>query len=365
MYTARLFEALSERNRALGSPHRFVLALCAGMKEPAFDGFDYLPAVRKPSRAQWLMDRWTLPRFLSRNKIEIFHATDFTSIPVSSSCRVIAHVHDMIPFIFWKQYAPRIPVDFRWALKQARHRMLRADRIITDSDASMKDIAEISGYPPDRIRVVYFGSAGTENAEVPPDSPGKQPPDLNGLAGSPYFLYVGGTDFRKNVPFLIRAFGRFSERHDEARLLLVGETFRMRGIREVEEIYREIGRCGLENRVRTTGFVDESSLSALYRGAAALVFPSLYEGFGVPVLESMALGTPVVAAKTSSIPEILGDSGLYFDPLDEDTLVNQLEVVYTDNALRERLRGQARLRAGQFSWKRAAEQVFQVYEELL
>jgi glycosyltransferase involved in cell wall biosynthesis len=364
MYTGKLYQALSERNRAVGSPHRFVVALSRGMPAPAFDDCDYLPAVKRPSRAQWVVDRHTLPGFLSRNKIEIFHATDFTSIPVSSSSRIIAHVHDMIPFIFWKQYAPRIPVDFRWALKQARRRMLKADRVITDSYASMRDIAEISGYPPDRIRVVYFGPAASDSAEIASGRPGKLSPYLNGLTSRPYFLYVGGTDFRKNVPFLIRAFSRFSEKHAEAGLLLVGETFRMRGIREVEEIYSEISRCGLEDRVHITGFVDEESLCALYRGALALVFPSLYEGFGVPVLESMALGTPVLAAQTSSIPEILGEAGLYFDPLEEDTLVDQLEVVYTGGALRERLRTQARLRAEQFSWEKAAEEVFRIYEEL-
>ncbi len=533
MYTRRLCEALFARNGALGYPHRFVVAVSeraeggsgragrlVGSRQEAVgrqregngrageweDGragvgeresgragewengrvgewesgrgresesvmIAKMRAIRRPSRLQWMMDRWTLPRFLREHQIDIFHATDFTSIPSSPRAKVIAHVHDMIPFVFWKEYSARMPADFRWALQRARQRMHRADRIITDSQHSKQDIVEMTGYPQNRIHVVYFGpsfgkriaecglrneqqiESQVEGQQIENDgsqdegqqveknasqvagrrsqvqgqqvsgstgqqveenesqvagrrsqvqgrqvsrSTGQQvsspqsairnpqledpqseirnpqsedpplPPFFAHQHGEsyPYFLYVGGTDFRKNVPFLIRAFDIFSQKHSDAKLILVGETFLMRKLPEVAEIYRGLEQRGLNNRVQATGFVNEKLLRLLYRRAVALVFPSLYEGFGVPVLEAMTLGTAVLAARTSSIPEILGDTGFYFDPRREDSLVEAMETAYGDASLRRDLSARAQERARQFSWERAAEQIFGIYEEL-
>src|SRR2546426_2935637 len=133
VYSKRLIEALSLRNESLDHPHRFLLTRLNGMTVTERDEVIVLPAIRKPSRVQWLLDRWTVPRFLKRCQVDVFHATDFFSVPESETTKVLAHVHDMIPFVFWKRYSSQFPFDMRWLLRRARQRVHYAQRIITDS----------------------------------------------------------------------------------------------------------------------------------------------------------------------------------------------------------------------------------------
>ena len=339
LYTRRVCEALEERNCSLGRPHEFVII-----------DSRRVPAIRKPSRMQWMLDTWMMPRVLREEKIDVFHAMEFTSIPVLKRPKVIAHVHDMIPFVFWKEYSKRIPMDYRWALQVAKKRLDDAACIVTVSECSKRDIVEFTGYPEDRIYVAYEGTPETQRHE-----------DTKTQSARPYFLYVGGTDFRKNVPFLIRAFARFAERERDVRLVLVGETFTMTSLPEVAEVLEEAARLGIADRVIRMGYVDEQDLQDLYRASVALVFPSLYEGFGLPVLEAMTYGTPVLAARTSSIPEVLGDTGAYFDPRDEDSLVGALEDAYRGPAGLSELVKKAQERARLFTWNKVADTVFGIY----
>jgi glycosyltransferase involved in cell wall biosynthesis len=138
----------------------------------------------------------------------------------------------------------------------------------------------------------------------------------------------------------------------------------MRNLPEVREIYDEVNSFHLGHRVLMVGFVDEITLERLYRNALALVFPSLYEGYGLPVLEAMTLGTPVLAAGTSSIPEILGDTGLQFDPRDQEGLVAALDRIFTDSSLRVDLARRAQDRSKLFSWNKAAEEILRIYESI-
>jgi glycosyltransferase involved in cell wall biosynthesis len=339
LYTRHVCEGLRERNCALGKPHEFVV----------LDSLR-VPAIRRPSRLQWVVDTWMLPRVLRQDDIQIFHAMEFTSIPVSKSSKVIAHVHDMIPFLFWKEYSKRIPIDYRWALKVARRRLAGVACVVTVSEHSKRDIVELTGYPQERIYVAYLGAPETQRHE-----------DTKTQSTRPYFLYVGGTDFRKNLLFLIRAFARFAEREKESRLVLVGETFAMRSLPEVDEVLREVHLRGLAERVDTIGYVDDQRLRELYAGSVALVLPSLYEGFGLPVLEAMTYGTPVLAARTSSIPEVLGETGVYFDPRDEESLVAAFESACKNPQMLSALALRARERARTFTWEKTAETIFGIY----
>jgi glycosyltransferase involved in cell wall biosynthesis len=329
-----------------------------------------VPVIRKPSRLQWLIDRSALPRALKQAGLQVFHATELTSIPVCNGTKVVAHVYDMIPFLFWNDYARRVPIDFRFALQLARKRIQQAASIVTISERSKNDIVELTGYPEERIYVAYPGgpkiepSPGASSFEAAPHRAcaSRRQPLPEG--GAPYFLYVGGTDFRKNVRFLIRGFARFTERERDVRLTLVGETFTKSSLPEVAEVLGEISRLGIANRVEMIGYVDDRRLEELYRHSVALVFPSLYEGFGLTVLEAMTYGTPVVAARTSSIPEVLGDTGIYFDPRDEDSLIAGLETVYRHPARCSELVEKAKQRAQMFSWKTVADVVFEIYERI-
>jgi glycosyltransferase involved in cell wall biosynthesis len=354
VYTRQLCRVLLDRNRSRRRPHSFtIFSSNLAKRYEAGAPTQRLPAIRRPARVQWMLDTWMLPRVLTRGRFDVFHATDITSIPVCRSAKIIAHVHDMIPFLFWNEYSRQNPPDYRWGLKLARKRLMHADYVVTISEHSKKDIVKLTGYPAERIYVAHLGAP-----EAPEES------HRSGMNQKPYFIYVGGTDFRKNVPFLIRAFARFAAREPDIRLLLVGETFTMRSLPEVVEVLDTIRDCRIEDRVDLRGYVDDSELRRLYQESAALVFPSLYEGFGLPVLEAMTYGAPVVAAGTSSIPEVLGDTGLYFDPRDEDSLVAALETIYRDNAVRADFIDRARERSRLFSWNTVADVVFKIYEQL-
>jgi glycosyltransferase involved in cell wall biosynthesis len=343
LYTREMCSSLLARNRALGEPHSFTMMS------------SQIPAIRKPSRLQWMVDRWMLPGTIEREKLQVFHATEFTSIPLLKKTTVIAHVHDMIPFLFWKEYSQRIPADYRWALQLARKRLSETPYVVTVSQHSKKDIVELTGYPAERIFVAYEGP--------PEPSPAASPRPLP-EGEAPYFLYVGGTDFRKNVTFLVRAFARFAEKERDIKLLLVGETFAMQSLNEVAEILREVRRLGISDRVETRGYVDDRELRDLYRGSVALVFPSLYEGFGLPVLEAMSYGVPVLAARTSSIPEVLGDTGTYFDPRNEDSLMAAFETACRNPARLEELAKKARERSRLFTWDTVADVMFGIYKQI-
>lgn len=358
LYTRRLTDGLLARNVSLHRPHTFtIITSRSGNDWHSGASVRHVPAIRKPSRLQWILDRWTLPRTLEEERFDVFHATEFTSIPASSRTKVIAHVHDMIPFLFWNDYSHRIPFDYRCALKIAKRRLEETAYIVTVSQHSKHDIAELTGYPEERIFVAYEGPPIDVN-----DTDATRPEPS--YSERPYFLYVGGTDFRKNVQFLIRAFARFTEREHDVRLVLVGETFMMTSLPEVGEILQEINRLGIGNRVGMIGYVDDLKLQQLYRGSLGLVFPSLYEGFGLPVLEAMTYGVPVVAAKTSSIPEVLGDTGIYFDPRNEDSLIAGLEKVYGDPTRCHDLVEKAKQRARLFSWNTVADVAFDIYDRI-
>ena len=357
LYTHRLCDELVKRNQSLKPSHAFTVI--ASDKVSMWNGqvsIRQITSVRKPSRLQWVLDSWVLPRVLRESGIQIFHATDFTSIPLCAGITTIAHVYDMIPFLFWNEYSHQIPIDYRYALKVARKRMERASCIVTISEHSKRDIVELTGYPEGRIHVVYPGRPEEPTTAFSAQSTSRD--------DCPYFIYVGATDFRKNLLFLIRGFARFAESVRDIRLVLVGETFEKKRLPEVKELLKEVNRLGIPKRVDMIGYVDERQLKEIYRRSVALVFPSLYEGFGLPVLEAMTYGVPVVAAKTSSIPEVLGDTGIYFDPRDEDSLIAGLETVYRHPTRCSDLVEKAKQRAKMFSWDTVADVVFGIYDQI-
>jgi glycosyltransferase involved in cell wall biosynthesis len=360
LYTRQFVGAVLQRNRILNRPHAFSVLTSGGVDFGNGEvSVRRIPSVRKPARLQWVLDRWTLPNTLREGGFDVFHATEFTSIPVSKRTNVIAHVHDMIPFLFWKEYERRIPWDFQWAFKAARRQLAQARYVVTVSECSKKDIAELTGYPEDRICVAYNGGPNIRPSPFIEASPYRAR-----ASRAPYFLYVGGTDFRKNVPFLIRGFAKLAEREKDVHLVLVGETFGMRSLGEVDELRREVARLHVSDRVVMMGYVDDESLRRLYCESLALVFPSLYEGFGLPVVEAMTYGAPVLAARTSSIPEVLGDTGMYFDPHDEDSLIAGMEAIYRNPEGCAELVVKAKERAKRFSWDNVAEAVFRLYGTL-
>ncbi len=340
-----------------GDVNRYTLFTCLE-GGPDFDSNfeqDRLPAIRRPSRLNWMLDRFTLPQRLRRHGLDLFHATDFTSLPLpQGATRVWAYVHDLIPFLFWERTRRSIPADFAWALKSALRRAARCDAIVTVSEHSKRDICRLLPVAPERVRVLYQ-SCDDGLAPLEKDAARRKLLRDYDLQGA-FLFYVGGSDYRKNLPRLVGDFARMRREGYEGSLVLGGETFLWK-IPEVEEVQGEIERLGLRSRVVLPGFIADDDLGLFYSACDAFIFPSLYEGFGIPIVEAMRCGAPVFCSDSSSLPEVAGEAAVYFDPRREGAIAEAvLENLHHPDRL-ERMRQRGFERAGRFSWEKAALQL--------
>ena len=289
-------------------------------------------------------------------------------LPVVHPRRCVVTVHDLGYHYYPEAHTLFQNAYLRWS---TRYNARTATRVLADSDATRKDLLRYYGIPEERIVVVY---PGRDETLVPVR-------DLQALSavraryglGAPYFLYVGTLHPRKNLVRLVNAFaalksanGARSEPADgradmasEPQLVLAGQKGWL-----YDEIFAKVRKLGLEDRVILTGYVPAADLPVLLSGALAFVFPSLYEGFGLPVLEAMACGTPVICSNVSSLPEVGGDAVLQIDPLDTEALAEAMHQVTTDEGLRTMLVGRGYEQVQRFSWQRCANQVLQVLEDV-
>lgn len=361
-YTYEVIKALLERN----DRHDFLLYTLREEVPELPQGFQArsLFHLSRPSRLNWIPDLLLLPRKIRRDGLDVFHATEITSVPSIGSTgptRVYVHVHDLIPFVFWEETVKRIPWDYACALKVALKRIRRAALIITDSVHSRKDIVERLGVPENRIEVIHLG-CNDDFGPVEPDAAAGYLQSKYDVTG-PFLFYVGGSDFRKNLLRLIKAFARIREEGYPGKLVLAGETF-LWDIAEVREVRVLLGKLGLDRRVSFPGYVADADLPYFYSACDFFIFPSLYEGFGLPVLEAMKCGAPVLTSRASSIPEVAGDAAVYFEPEDEESIVSSFLAVYGDPKRCEELREKGFRQAAQFNWQKTAEQILRLYERV-
>ena len=298
-----------------------------------------------------------IPAALRRRRIDVFHGMDHVGVPfVGKSGKYVATVHDVIPLILPETFTLRHRLVARAALARVRQ---TADLAIVPSRAVKDDVVRHLGLPDDRVVVTPEGceprfrpAAATSVDEVVVRY--RLPPR--------YLLAVGIRDPRKNITALLHAFARLRQggRIDAGlRLVLAGARGRLD-----EPAFRTARSLGLDQAVVFPGFIDDDHLPALYSGAALFVFPSLYEGFGLPVLEAMACGVPVVTSDAASMPEVAGGAALLVDPRNVDALAAAIAQGLSDEGLRRRLRSAGLARAGQFSWQRTARRTLDVYASL-
>lgn len=255
--------------------------------------------------------------------------------------RQVCMIPDAAVFDHVEAYTSAYGAWYRLLFRVISH---SARLVLTISEFSRQQLIHALGPHAGRFKLVYC--AATHMKSVTPESAVLERLQLSGVK---YLLAVGSLNPTKNLPALVTAFR--STTAPEARLVLVGGTNRAVFAGESLE-------AADDPRVIVTGAISDGELSALYRHAHAFVFPSLYEGFGIPPLEAMSLGCPVVAAHSSSIPEICGDAALYFDPLDNLDITRALERIMTEDTLRETLRQRGTIRADMFSWESAALQLY-------
>ncbi|RPI27931.1 MAG: glycosyltransferase family 1 protein [Acidobacteria bacterium] len=361
-YTFELAKALLE----VADPRlELILYGCGKEKLDLLTGpYEYRPLFQlpKPSRLSWLPDRFLLPRQLSRDRADVFHANDITSIAFRSGTKTVVTVHDLIPLVFREQMKKSVPWDYALALREAFRRMARADLVVTDSAHSKSDICGHLPVDPERVAVVYLGCDSRFAPREPASARGRIAASF-GIC-EPFLFYVGGTDYRKNLPLLIDAFAEIRRSGYSGVLTMAGETFNW-DIDEVRRLRILIADHKLERAVRFPGFVSEDQLIDFYSGCDMFLFPSLYEGFGLPVLEALRCGSVVLTTRVSSIPEVAGDAVAYFDHNDPSSLAREFQELYGNAPRQEQLRSKGMARAAGFSWHEAARKLLTLYESVL
>jgi len=306
---------------------------------------------RPAARIAW--EQLALPLALRRDRADVVHAMGFVS-PCAWRGLSVVTAYDL-SFL-------RFPEVFNRANRlYLRHfapsSFRRASRVIAISEHTRRDVIELCGVPPERVTTIYlaaderFQPAGSEAlARFRADR------DLT----RPFVLYLGTLEPRKNVITLVRAYHELRRQGAEHALVLAGG----RGW-QYEPIFELVQRLGLEQHVMFPGFIPPGEQALWYSAADVFAFPSLYEGFGLPLLEAMACGTPVVASNSSSLPEVVGEAGILAEPTDVAGFASALTRVLEDEETRARLRAAGLARARTFSWRKMAEETVQVYHEVL
>ena len=295
-----------------------------------------------------------IPLALRREGVTLFHAPHYV-LPPLVTCRSIVTIHDCIHLMF-PQYLPS-PVALTYARISIALAARRATRVLTVSESSKRDILRLVDVPADKIDVIY--NAYDERFGVEPRDEDVVRVRERYQLHDEFVLYAGNVKPHKNLERLIEAFDLVRKRGlDHLKLVLIGDE-----ISKYAALRRAVHSHQLHKYVRFLGYLPEETLAVMYRLAGVFVFPSLYEGFGLPPLEAMASGTPVVVSNVSSLPEVAGDAALLVDPYDPQSIAGGIERVLCDETLRLELRAKGLIRAKQFSWESSVRRVREIYRQ--
>ena len=315
-------------------------------------------AVVEGSAGYSLREHVSIPRQLRRLRADLFHSPHYV-LPLLSRVPSVVTVHDCIHLLFPKYLPNRLALIYaRFMLRQA---VRRSAVVLTVSDASRADILRFyPDTPPERVRVVP-NAIDDAVLTVPSAEEAQRVHERYQIQGR-FVLYAGNIKPHKNLDRLIEAFGQVKARpgFEDVKLIIIGDEIQRYG-----SLRRSVETAGVRQDVRFFGFVPDTTLAVLYRTAHVFAFPSLYEGFGLPPLEAMACGAPVITSRISSLPEVVGDAALLVDPYDTKEIAGALERVLSDPALRQDLVTRGRERASHFSWDRSVRAVLAVYKEVL
>ncbi len=310
-----------------------------------------LPTAHPIPRIAW--EQTVLAWHTARDTLDVLHCP-LNVIPLAATCPTVLTIHDLT-FLRYPRLFPRLKqLYLRLFTRMSAH---RASAVVTDSASTRNDVVQMLGVPPERVHVVYPAA----DADFSPRSHDERSAFRNskGLT-SGYILYVGTLEPRKNVDVLIRAFGRVvRENALPHKLVLAGGRGWM-----TQSIQEAIAEAGIGERLIMPGYVERAELPLWYSGADLFVYPSTYEGFGYPVLESMFAGTPVITSNSSSLPEIAGDAGLLVPPREESQLAAAMTNILTDGNLAASLRAQGLERSASFSWSKSVRTCLDLYQSL-
>lgn len=356
-YTREMVKALAKLADNAESAYRLFVADAGQNFAPPAPGPNF---TWRPTRLteRWLARLWyrlrlPIPIEYWTGQVDLFHAPDFFLPPVKASTPALVTVHDLSFVRLPETTMPGMERHLNtWVPASVR----RATHVIAVSENTRQDLIELYDTPPEKISTLYHGV--TSEFE-----PLKDPKCLASvrkkyrLGKQPFILSVGTIQRRKNYRRLIQAFDQL----DKGHALVIAGNKGWYG----QDVFEEVARRQLEERVYFLGFVADADLPALYNAASLFVYPSLYEGFGLPALEAMACGTPVVASNASALPEVVGEAGLLVDPYDVDSLSTTMAQALHDTALQRRLRQMGLARARQFTWEKTAVKLLSLYQRVI
>jgi glycosyltransferase involved in cell wall biosynthesis len=310
---------------------------------------------------KWLARIWhranlPLPVEQFTGAIDLFHATDFVLPPVRPTTRTLLTVHDLSFLRTPETASPRL----RQYLSRVVPRSIAlADHIIADSEATRRDILDVYNPPPEKVSVLLSGVSSHFHPVVN-DRLQAQVRRKYGMGTYPYLFSVGTVQPRKNYARTVEALVALRQRGFDLHMVVAGGH----GWLE-DQVYKAINRYNVAEYVHFIGFADDADLPILYSGASVSIFASLYEGFGLPILESMACGTPVITSNLSSLPEVAGDVAPMVNPENADEIVVAVESLLTDTHYYDDMRERGLNHVKQFTWEHSAKQLRDLYQYLL
>jgi glycosyltransferase involved in cell wall biosynthesis len=285
----------------------------------------------------------------------------FLTFPVFSRNKKVVTVHDLIPLVFPSHFKAGLKGNLKWQIQKLA--LKNADAIITDSESSKKDIVKYAGISSAKIKVVYL-AAGSEFKRIA--DKGLMIKEIQKKYGLPekFILYVGDATWNKNLPRLIEAASKIN-----ASLVMVGKALVDKKIDTQNPWNKDLVRvqdlAGKNKNVFRLGFVSSKDLVALYNAAALFVIPSIYEGFGLPVLEAMSCGCPVVASGGGSLAEVVGEAGRYVDTYSIDSIAEGISEVFNNPSLQEELSQKGLRQSKKFTWHKTADKTMDVYRRIM
>jgi glycosyltransferase involved in cell wall biosynthesis len=304
------------------------------------------------SRLLW--ENAQLPSLIRQLRPDVFHGNAFALPLANLGIPTVVTVYDLIHRV--------LPDSQTWIFRQyldyiVPHSCLRATRVIAISEATRRDLIEVYGIPPEKIDLTYGGVAPRFFAE--PDEETLRSVRQKYALPDAFALTIGDLDPRKNLLTAIRACGALERDSLSLPLVLAGKEISDSHSQELEA---EVERLGLKDKVIFTGRLEDDELPVFYRAATLFLFPSHYEGFGLPAVEAMASGTPVVASTGGSLPEVVGDAGVVVPPDDVEGFATAIHRIYSDPSFHDELVAKGHSRAAEFTWENTARQTAQVYE---
>jgi len=305
-----------------------------------------------PKRFVW--DQYGFPRLALKKKVDIIHQPCFSAPVLHGRAKLVLTCHDIIgitfskdlPFFSRQYFGKWMPFSYRYA-----------DKIICDSENTKNDLIRVLKIPKEKLKVIYL--AASKLFKPVYDKNKIDEVKKKYQIKDKYFLYLGTLNPRKNIELIIKVFARIYKNYPGYQLIISGKK-----TWHYQNLIKIVNDLNLEDQVIFTDYVPDEDSLYLYNGSEIFLFPSLYEGFGLPPLEAMSCGRPVISSNATSLKEIIGDGGVLVSPNDEKSWIKNIERVIKNKIFKNDLEGKALQQVKKFSWKKCAEETLKIYEEV-